>query len=79
MNTVLGDFPFDEIRREDGNYFDNVIEAVEAGYETSQIWSITEGDDDSWCYGPPYHYVNHIGFIATMAHHDGATYYIEER
>jgi hypothetical protein len=55
-----------------------MLEAMDAGYADTQIWSITESDEGSWCYGPPYHYVNLIGFIATMAHHDGDTYYIEE-
>jgi hypothetical protein len=77
-DTIIeGDFPFQEIRRADENYFDSWQEAKDAGYDDDQIWSITEGDENSWSYGPPHHYINHIGHIATQERHDGQTYYIE--
>lgn len=75
------DFPFEEIRDDvvggNGDYFDSWQKAKDAGFDDDQIWSICEGDEGAWCYGPPHHYVNHIGHIATKERHDGETYYIE--
>jgi hypothetical protein len=79
--TIQGDFPFEEIRRPDGDYFQNWQEAKDAGYDDDQIWSVTsaEGDDGSeWSItGPPHHFINHIGHIATLERHDNNTYYEE--
>lgn len=79
MTTYQQDFPFEEIRKADGNYFDSWAEAKAAGWDDDQIWSIVEGDGDeeTWVYGPPHHYVNVLGFIATNERHDGDTYYEE--
>lgn len=71
-------FPFQEIRQETGDLFPTLQEAKAAGYDEDQIWSVTEGDDDVWCYGPPQHYVNLLGFVCTKERHDGQTYYEEE-
>lgn len=78
MTTIYHDteFPFEEIRRADGDYFSSQHEARQAGYDDDQIWSIVEGDG-SWTYGPPYHVVNLIGLVATSERHDGMTYYEE--
>ena len=70
------DFPFEEIRRPDGDYWSNWKEAKEAGYDDDQIWSVTV-HDECYCYGPPEHYVNHLGHVATKERHDGNTYYEE--
>ena len=68
------DFPYEEIRKPSGDYFDSWKDAKDAGYDDDQIWSVTECDDwISW--GPPHHYVNHIGHVATKERHDGDTYY----
>lgn len=89
MTTFIKDFPFEEIRRPDGNYFDTWEEVREAGYGDNQIWSIVEGEGEDemdpddpdyepsgvWVYGPPHHWVNIIGFIATKETHDFDTYY----
>ena len=88
---TMTEFPFEEIRAPDGNYFASWAEAKAAGYDDDQIWSVTGGDDEfetlpdgtemrvcTFLYGPPHHYVNHIGHIATSERHDGATYF-EER
>ena len=48
----------------------------DAGFDDDQIWSITECED-TFSYGPPHHYVNHIGHIATQERHDFETYYEE--
>jgi len=70
------EFPFEEIRRPDGNYFTSWEDARIDGHDDDQIWSVTE-TDGTYCYGPPHHYVNHIGHIATAERHDGDTYYEE--
>ena len=82
-DTIIeGDFPFQEIRDEvvggNGDYFDSWADAKKAGFDDDQIWSVTHGDEDVYSYGPPHHYVNLVGFIATNERHDGATYYIED-
>lgn len=76
-HDITGDFPFDEIRAPDGNYFRSWQEAKDAGYDDDQIWSITESEG-TWTYGPPHHYINHVGHVATLERHDGETYYHEE-
>lgn len=80
-NDIFGQFPYEEIRKPNGDYFDSWKEAKDAGYDDDQIWSITEGegDDGSEWYitGPPHHYVNHLGHIATKERHDHNTYYHE--
>lgn len=66
-------FPFDEIRDEGGDYFRTVDQAKEAGFSEAQIWSVTEeiSEDEegrertTFCYGPHYHYVDLIGYVAT--------------
>lgn len=40
----LTDFPYEEIRNVQGDYFDTVQEAQDAGFEMDQIWSVTEGE-----------------------------------
>ena len=77
-NNIIGDFPFEEIRKECGNYFDTIQECKDAGFDEDQIWSIVVGDDNEFCYGPSHHYVNFIGYVCTKERHDGFTYYIEE-
>lgn len=72
----MSDFPYEEIRKPCGNYFNSWAEAKAAGYENKQIWSVVEYED-VLTYGPPHHYVNVIGFIATREHHDDNTYYEE--
>ena len=73
---IQGDFPYEEIGRESGDYFSSWQEAKDAGFDDDQIWSITECEG-TFCYGAPHHYVNHIGHIATQERHDFETYYEE--
>lgn len=79
MKTYQEDFPFEEVRKESGDYFDNVQELLDLGYTKEQIWTVTEADGDDGAeyiiYGPSHHYVNLIGLIATKEKHDGETYY----
>ena len=80
MTTTIHEkmFPFDEIRaKPHGDYFDSVSDAMEAGFDLDQIWSVVHGDDNSYCYGPHLHYVNLLGYVCTNERHDGNTYYIE--
>jgi hypothetical protein len=79
MKVHEQDFPFDEIKKESGDYFNTIQEAMNAGYIPNQIWSVVEGDDEKvFIYGPCHHVVNLIGYIATKEYHDGETYYQEE-
>ena len=72
------EFPFEEIRDEQGDYFLTIEDAKKhTGHDESHIWSVTE-HDNTWCYGPSHHYVNLIGYLATHEAHDGNTYYSTE-
>lgn len=71
------EFPYEEIRRPNGDYFDTALEAEKAGFQRNQIWSVVE-IDGNFIYGPPHHFVNRIGFIATKETHDFDTYYHDE-
>jgi hypothetical protein len=77
MTDHNAQFPFEEKRRPSGDYFDNVQQAVDAGYALSQIWSVVEVDG-SYTYGPSHHWINLLGLVATDEHHDGDTYYHED-
>lgn len=82
MARVLTEpFPFNELRRSTGAYYEFPDQLIRAGFENSQIWCISkdEADDGSlwWYYGPPIHYVNILGYVGTAEHHDGDTYYEE--
>lgn len=76
MTDHYEEFPFEEIRQPDGNYFLSWAQAKAAGYDDDQIWSITISDD-AFTFGPPHHYINHIGHVATLERHDNDTYYHE--
>lgn len=77
MSDHFTEFPFDEIRDADGNYFATVDQAKAAGFDDDQIWSVVECEG-SYTYGPSHHWVNLLGFVATHERHDGCTYYHEE-
>ena len=81
MATHESDFPYAEVRDSAGDYWPTIDACLAAGYERSQVWSVTvaDCDDDStvWCYGPAHHYVDLIGYVVTAEHHDGETYYVE--
>ena len=71
------EFPFEEIRDKNGDYFSTVADAKKhTGYDESHIWSVTECEN-TWSYGPSHHYVNLIGYVVTHEAHDGNTYYEE--
>jgi hypothetical protein len=79
--TMIGthhecEFPFEEIREVNGDYFRTRAAVKKAGFEDSQTWSVIECDG-AYSFGPPHHYVNLLGYIATTEHHDNNTYYHE--
>jgi hypothetical protein len=80
MTTIhQSDFPYEEIRDSNGDYFRSWKEAKETGHDDDQIWSVVEHDDGCGVtYGPPHHWINILGFIATAERHDGETYYEEK-
>jgi hypothetical protein len=81
------DFPYQEIKTKDGDYFSTVQEAKDLGFKVKQIWSVAVVDDEdengkeftSYCYQPPCHIVNVIGYVATKEAHDHDTYFEEPR
>lgn len=80
MTTVTEhffDFPFEEVRDPNGDYFPSWMAARAAGFDDDQIWSVCESEN-TWTYGPPHHWINLIGYVATHERHDHATYYHEE-
>ena len=77
MTDHYNDFPFEEIRLPSGDYFNSMAEARGYGHDQNQIWSVVEGED-TWTYGPAHHYINVIGFVATIERHDEDTYYHEK-
>jgi len=77
MTDYYREFPFEEIRDKNGDYFRRPIDLIELGYKLSQIWSVTE-NDNTFSYGPPHHVVNVLGFVATKEHHNSKTYYHDE-
>lgn len=79
--TYNTEFPFQELRMPNGDYYDNQVQMQNAGFIQAQMWSIVEatGEDNSewYVYGPADHYVNLVGYVATAEKHDGKTYYNE--
>ena len=79
------EFPFDEIKDANGDYFDTIDLAIkQTGLTVDHVWSITQDDHmekDDWqvfITGPSHHYCNLLGYVVTEKPHDGNTYYIEE-
>ena len=71
------EFPFNEIRTSDGDFFSTAQEASDAtGLDAKHIWSIAD-HDGAITYGPASNCVNVYGYFATTEAHDGCTYYIE--
>tara|TARA_Y100001947_G_C10174669_1_gene233912 strand:- start:201 stop:599 length:399 start_codon:yes stop_codon:yes gene_type:complete len=75
------EFPYEEIRKDSGDYFASIQEMEDAGFEESQMWSVTCADGDHgvdfYCYGPRNHWIDLVGYVATKERHDGDTYYNE--
>lgn len=73
-------FPFTQLRKPDGSYYEAPDEMVRAGFVPSQMWSITELEEDGlwWVFGPADVFVDIVGYVATAEHHDGQTKYLEQ-
>lgn len=75
---INGEFPFDEIRSNNGDYFDSIDECRSAGYADNQIWSVAitdDADSTTITYGPPHHIVNVEGYVCTEVEHNHHVYY----
>ena len=81
MTDIYDPFPYTELRKPDGQYYDNPTEMLRAGFVPSQMWSVIEAeghDGSEWVItGPVHHYINLLGYCATAEHHDENTYYHE--
>lgn len=77
MADYFQEFPHAEIRDDNGDYFNTVADAVKAGHPVENIWSVVECAG-TITYGPSRHYINRLGYVATVFSHDGDTYYHEE-
>lgn len=82
MSTIHEqEFPFNELKTPTGDYYDNPTQMMHAGFEKSQMWSVTaytrKDGSEYLIYGRVHHYINLYGYIATAEHHDGDTYYEE--
>lgn len=78
-DTVYEDteFPFEEIRDANGDYFETIDQAMkQTGLSSDHVWSVT-CDDDVFITGPNHHYVNLLGYVVTKEPHDGETYFTE--
>jgi len=75
------EFPFNELKMPDGDYYQTIEQMERAGFEPNQMWSVVEAasDDGSewYVYGPRGHIVNRMYYVATAEYHDGETYYEE--
>ena len=78
------DFPYEEIRAADGDYFQTVDEALEVAEDEYNVWSVIDDEVEVngkrfvvLTYGPSHHYVNVIGFVVTKEAHNGNTYFEE--
>lgn len=88
MTTYLEDFPYEEIRDDgtpEGDFFASYDEALSWGYNPLQIWAITEelvgftfeARISHFTYGPGDDASGAYGWLATIEHHDGDTYFVE--
>jgi len=76
MSNVHKEFPYEELRDENGDYFTSRVCCLEAGIPSENIWSVVESD----CvieHGPAHHYVNVLGFVGTVELNDGQYYSID--
>lgn len=63
-----GEFPYEEIKDADGNYFLRYEDVIAAGYCEEQVWTVISTDTDTgiwFTYDSTPRIVNVIGYIAT--------------
>ena len=72
LGCVMEDeFPYEEIRDPDGNYFLYYEDVIDAGYCEEQVWTVvsTDTDEGIWfAYDSTRRIVNVLGYIATKEH-----------
>ena len=82
----IPEFPYEEIRDKNGDYFLTLEAAKAAGHEEDHIWVVIITDDideetdeeiTHYTFTHPRHYVNKIGYVATAEarEHDDEEYY----
>ena len=70
MNCYYAPFPFKE------KTFENVSEAIEAGYQHNQVWSVcTSLCGEFIVYGSATHNAGLLRYVATDESHDQRTYF----
>jgi len=86
MSATFAEFPFDEVRDPQGDYFNSVENAMAVtGCQPNQIWSVTISDSenpnirDVYTFGPAdYRRLGYrAGYVVTVEKHDGNTLYVE--
>tara|TARA_R110001583_G_scaffold42169_5_gene134111 strand:+ start:412 stop:651 length:240 start_codon:yes stop_codon:yes gene_type:complete len=78
MTEHYEDFPYDPIEKEFGDFqFHSMSEAMLAGFDENQIWSVAIDESNTATYGPANHRVNLDYWVVTNERHDNSTYYIE--
>lgn len=84
MPFYRADFPYEEIRDENEDYFSSYDLAFEVADSEYNIWSVLEDEIEKngkrtivLTYGPGYHYVNILGYVVTKEAHENETYFEE--
>jgi len=63
-----GEFPYEEIRDPNGDYFSTYQDVLDAGFSDAQVWTviITDEDHGMWItYDNGFRFVNVIGYVAS--------------
>ena len=86
MSATFTEFPFDEVRNPQGDYFNSVEDAMAVTKcQPNQVWSVTISDSDNpnirdiYTFGPAdYRRLGYrAGYVVTVEKHDGNTLYVE--
>jgi len=75
-----GEFPYEEIKDADGNYFLHYEDVIAAGYCEEQVWTVISTDNETgiyFTYDSRHRIVNVIGYIATEEEAVPGEYYEE--
>ena len=75
-----GEFPYEEIKDADGNYFLHYEDVIDAGYCEEQVWTVISNDNANgiyFTYDSTRRIVNVIGYIATKEEAVPGEYYEE--
>ena len=75
-----GEFPYEEIRDPNGDYFSSYQEVLDAGFTDAQVWTVIVTDEDLglWItYDNGFRFVNVIGYVASKEEVTGDECYEE--